>query len=190
MPAACVKKLAKHAIAIARSDAPMFRSLRESNMMLSWRGTTAGARIVGSDFGELLILLLRGDPEITMGASPETAFNEERIQLDQRLDCDKRRAYPHTGACSRIQHPLCQNNDHARCRLDVNDSAAGTLLTVLAWNTATVQRMPAVIDLDFLPDMGRMNRRLQLDAGTGCSPDQKLVASAPPLAIPSSKAAS
>jgi len=76
MPAACVKRLAKHAIAFTRSDVPMFLSLTESNMMLSWRGNTAGARIVGSDFGKLLILLLLDDSGIATGASPETALDE------------------------------------------------------------------------------------------------------------------
>jgi hypothetical protein len=74
--------LAKHAIAFTRSNVPMPRSLTESNMMLSWRGTTAGVRVVGSDFGELLILLLLGDSKVTAGASPETALNEEMTQLD------------------------------------------------------------------------------------------------------------
>ena len=75
-PAACVKRLAKHTIAFTRSDVPMFLSLGESNMMLSWRGNTAGARIVGSDFGKLLILLLLSNSGIATGASPETALDE------------------------------------------------------------------------------------------------------------------
>jgi hypothetical protein len=42
-------------------------------------------------------------------------------------------------------------------RLDVDNPAAGALLTVLLPNTATVEGMPTIMDLDFLPDMGRMN---------------------------------
>jgi hypothetical protein len=168
---------------------PMFRSLTESNMMLSWRGITAGARIVGSGFGELLILLLHGDSKITKGASPETAFNEEMIQLDQRLDCDARRADLHAGAGGRIQHPGRQNNDYTGRRLNVNNPATGTLLTVLLSNTAPIQWMPAVMDLDLLPDMGRMNRRLPSVVATGSSPAQRRVANEQRQSTPSSKLA-
>jgi hypothetical protein len=81
MPAACVKRLAKHPIAFERSDMPMFRSLTESNMMLSWRGITAGARIVGSGFSELLILLLHGDSKITKGASPQSFEQSKKLWM-------------------------------------------------------------------------------------------------------------
>jgi len=39
----------------------------------------------------------------------------------------------------------------------VDNSAAGALLAVLLPNTATIVGMPTVMDLDFLPDMGKMN---------------------------------
>ena len=44
----------------------------------------------------------------------------------------------------------------------MNNLAAGTLLAILPTKTATIQRMPWVMDLDFLPDMGRMTMRLSL----------------------------
>ena len=156
-PAACIKRLTKHAIAFARSDVFMPRSRTESNAMLSWRGTTDGAGVVGTDFGELIILLLLGDSEIAQGASPKTAFNEEPVQIAQSSDIGARRANFHAGAGGRIQHPGRQHDDHAGCRLDVDNPAAGTLLAALLPNTTTVEGMPKVMDLDFLPDMGRMN---------------------------------
>lgn len=57
-----------------------------------------------------------------------------------------------------IQHPLGENNKHTRGYLDMNEAAPGTLLAVLWPESASVQRVPAVVDLDFLPDMGRMTR--------------------------------
>jgi hypothetical protein len=39
----------------------------------------------------------------------------------------------------------------------VNNPAAGTLLAVLLPKTPTVEGMPTIMDLHFLPDMGRMN---------------------------------
>ena len=87
----------------------MPRSRMELNTMLSWRGTTDGAGVVGTDFGELLILLLLGDSRIAKGASPKTALPPARCSL----------------YCCRTRRP---------------------------W-----RGMPTVMDLDFLPDMGRMN---------------------------------
>jgi hypothetical protein len=107
--------------------------------MLSWRGTTDGAGIVGTGFGELLILLLLGDSEIAQGASPKTTFNEKAMQVDQRGDFGMRRTDLHAGARGRIQHPGRQNNDHTRRRLDVDNPATGALFTALLPNTAPVE---------------------------------------------------
>jgi len=38
----------------------------------------------------------------------------------------------------------------------VNDFAAGAPLDILRSKAASIQRVPAVMDLNFLPDMGRM----------------------------------
>jgi hypothetical protein len=38
----------------------------------------------------------------------------------------------------------------------VNDFAAGPPLDILTSKTASIERVPAVMDLNFLPDMGRM----------------------------------
>ena len=81
------------------------------------------------------------------------------MQINQRGDLGARRADLHAGAGGRIQHPGRQN-DHAGRRLNVNNPATGTLLTVLLSNMAPIQRMPAEMHPDLLPDMGRMNRRL------------------------------
>ncbi|MFL6605725.1 MAG: hypothetical protein ACJ8R9_30975 [Steroidobacteraceae bacterium] len=38
----------------------------------------------------------------------------------------------------------------------MHDAAAGPLLTVLGSYTSAVERMPAVVNFNFTPDMGRM----------------------------------
>ncbi len=81
------------------------------------------------------------------------------MQIDQCARPDAWRADCHAGACDRIQHPGGQHNYHAGRRLNVNYPAADTLLAVLPSNTAPMQRMPTVIDLDLIPDMGRMTGR-------------------------------
>jgi hypothetical protein len=42
----------------------------------------------------------------------------------------------------------------------MNDIAAGAPLDILAAKAAPIECVPAVMDLDLLPDMGRMTGRL------------------------------
>jgi hypothetical protein len=60
----------------------------------------------------------------------------------------------------------------------VNNLAAGTLLAILPMQAATIQRMPWVMDFDFLPDMGRMTMRLPSGARTTCSAAPKVAVGA------------
>jgi hypothetical protein len=52
----------------------------------------------------------------------------------------------------------------------MNDIAAGAPLDILAPKAAPIQCVPAIMDFDLLPDMGRMTERLPWGAGHGCSP--------------------
>jgi hypothetical protein len=78
------------------------------------------------------------------------------MQLDQRPQVNTRGAQLHPYAGDRIQHPRRYRNDYARGELDVDNIANGTVLPIMPANTAPIERMPAVMDLHFLPDMGRM----------------------------------
>jgi len=162
--------LVRQAIAFVRSTVFIFRSRGESNTILSWRGARNRAGVVEIGFGELRILLLLGDSGITLGASPETTIDEEVAQIAQRGDIDVWRAYLHAGAGGGIQHPGRQHDDHARRGFNIGDPAARAQLTVMLANTAAIKRMPTIVDLNFLPDMGRMNGRLPWSARTGSRP--------------------
>jgi hypothetical protein len=122
--------------------------------MLSWRGTVddwAGA-------GRLLILLLLDDSVIVPGASSETAFDEQMMKLDQRRHHHTRRADRcHTGAGDRVQHPCGDCRDHAGHRFNVNNLAGGALFAVVSPDVTPIERVPPVMNFNFLPDMGRMN---------------------------------
>lgn len=102
------------------------------------------------------------------------------MQIDQRDHCGARRADFHADARDRIQHPCRQRSYHAGRHLDVNKPAAGALLTVVPTDTAPVQRMPTVMDLDFLPDMGRMTGRLPLAGRIGLLQARMREATGPP----------
>jgi hypothetical protein len=136
-----------------RSEWLMPQSLTESSAMLSWRGAVAG----GADAGRFLMLLLLDDVRIVPGALSETAFDQQMMKVAQRRYRHAWRADRcHAGADDRIQHPRGDGRDHARHRLDVNKPTGKALLTVLPPDTAPMERVPAVMNLNFLPDMGRM----------------------------------
>ena len=61
----------------------------------------------------------------------------------------------------------------------MNDFAASPLLDILTPNAASIERLPAVMDLNFLPDMGRMTARLRLAARIICLPAPMPAAAVP-----------
>jgi hypothetical protein len=78
------------------------------------------------------------------------------MQLNQCRHRHARRAEPHPGADGRIQDPRCGHDDHPRRRLEVDNSSGFTLLAALAADAVPIQGVPAIVDFDLLPDMGRM----------------------------------
>jgi hypothetical protein len=134
--------------------------------MLSWRGAADGSAAVG----RFLILLLQDDIRIVPGASSETALDQQVMQLNQRRDRHARRAERHSGAGGGIQDPRRGHDDHAGCRLEVNNGSSYALFAALAPDAPAVKGVPAIMDLDLLPDMGRMTARSRLGARTTSSP--------------------
>lgn len=76
----------------------------------------------------------------------------ERIQRD--LWCTKLHARTDRGA----EHPGGHDDDYPGLDFYVDDIAVGALLAVLLPDTTAIQRMPAVENFNFLPDMGRMTQ--------------------------------
>lgn len=71
------------------------------------------------------------------------------------------RRYPwssqaHRGANAGIKHPRWQGRYDTRFNLDMNDTSTGSLFAVMNPYATTVVGMPAVMNNNFLPDMGRM----------------------------------
>jgi hypothetical protein len=121
--------------------------------MLSWRGAVAGA----AGAGRFLMFLPLDDVRIVPGGSSETAFDQQMMKVEQRRDryawlADRR----HADADHRIQHPRGDRRNHAGHRLDVNKPLGKALLAVMPPDTAPKQRVPAVMNLNFPADMGRM----------------------------------
>jgi hypothetical protein len=120
--------------------------------MLSWCGAANGSTGVG----RLLMLFLLDDGRIVQEASSDSALNQEVMQLNQRRYCDARHAERHTSAGNGIEHPCRHHDDYARRYLNVHNLAAGALFDMLAPDSAPMESVPAVMNFNFLPDMGRM----------------------------------
>jgi hypothetical protein len=84
------------------------------------------------------------------------------MKFDERVHRDSADADFHAGARDRIEHPRCYNRDDAGLRFDLHEPPGDTLLAAAEANAMPVEGMPAIMDHDFLPDMGRMTRRLLL----------------------------
>jgi hypothetical protein len=120
--------------------------------MLSWRKAMGG----GAGIGRFFILPLQDDSRIVPGASSKTALDQQMMQLNQRRYSHARRADLHSDADGRIHDPRRRHDDHAGCRFEVDNGSGGALLAALASNAAAIEGVPAIMDLDLLPDMGRM----------------------------------
>jgi hypothetical protein len=83
-------------------------------------------------------------------------LDQQPMQFSQRRYRDAWGTQFHSGAGGGIEHPCRHHDNDTGCHLDVNDFTAGAPLEVLTSNTASVQSVPAVVNLDLLPDMGRM----------------------------------
>lgn len=78
------------------------------------------------------------------------------MQVNQRRHRYARRTDRHCGAGDGIQHPGRNRRNHAGGRLEIDKAAGEALLAAVLPDTTSIQRMPAIVDLDLWPDMGRM----------------------------------
>jgi hypothetical protein len=62
----------------------------------------------------------------------------------------------HPRAGHGVQHPRGHDDDHAGPRLDMDEASGLAILAAMPTQATAVERMPAVVDHGFLPDMGRM----------------------------------
>ena len=79
-------------------------------------------------------------------------------------------------AKDRVELPRRHDRNDARHQLDVDELARCTPLALNATRTPPKERMPAIVDHDILPDMGRMTARLPLDVSSGSLPEAILEA--------------
>ena len=109
------------------------------------------------------------------------------MQLSQRRYGYAWRAKSHSDAGGRIEHPRGHDDDHAGRHFDMNDLAASAPLRILAANAPPIEGVPAVTNVHFLPDMGRMTARLRWAARITSSPEATAAPSTGPSSFRSSK---
>jgi hypothetical protein len=88
--------------------------------------------------------------------SSESEGLQQPIKVGQACDVDRRRAERHRRANGRIEHPGSKDDRHARFSLDDDDLSSGSLFGVELPDLTAMQRVPVVMHLDILVDMGRM----------------------------------
>lgn len=106
-------------------------------------------------------------------------LDEQSMQLVESRHRCPWRTQSEGSAGDLVQHPGSDRDDDAVAHLHVYELAVGATLAIHAAHATAVQRMPAVEDLNFLPDMGRMNRNWPSAGTTGCSPAACARASVP-----------
>jgi hypothetical protein len=104
-----------------------------------------------------VIGLLLGESGVARAASPHPAALQKIIEFHQpRKRCTR---WPdlHADAGGRVEHPRRYHRHDPGRHLDVDEATGRPILAILNADPTAVQRMPAVVNDDVLPDMGRMN---------------------------------
>lgn len=79
------------------------------------------------------------------------------MKLGQGRNRDARWPQPHSNTGHRIQHPRRDGDNDARCHLDMRKGTGLSNFDVMLPQATSVKWMPAVVNDDFPPDMGRMS---------------------------------
>jgi hypothetical protein len=105
--------------------------------------------------------------------------DKQLMQFSQRRYRDPRHPQFHPGTSRGVEHPCRYDQDVAGSHFDMNNFTDRAPLDILSSNPPPIQRVPAVMDLNFLPDMGRMTARLRLAARIICLPAPMPAAAVP-----------
>jgi hypothetical protein len=85
------------------------------------------------------------------------SIDKKLLQIAQGRYADARLAENQSGASGSIQHPFGNDPNLTVARVDMDDPTSAALLNISNLDATTKQRMPTIMDFNFLPDMGRMN---------------------------------
>ena len=78
------------------------------------------------------------------------------MQISQRVCRNTRQTQSHASADAGVAHPVGYYRHDACFDLQMQNAPPSTLFAVLRSKTPAIERMPAIANFNFLPDMGRM----------------------------------
>ena len=79
------------------------------------------------------------------------------MKLDKSRNRNARRTEVHARTGHGVQHPRRDSDDDARRRLHMDKTSCPSVFAVVPAQATTKERVPAIVDDDILPDMGRMS---------------------------------
>jgi hypothetical protein len=85
------------------------------------------------------------------------SIDKKLVQIAQGRYVDTGFTKDQSGAHRSIQHPSGNDPNLTVARVHMDDPTSAALLNISNRDATTIQRMPTIVDLNFLPDMGRMN---------------------------------
>ncbi|CAH2798331.1 MAG: hypothetical protein CBCREVIR_1889 [Candidatus Burkholderia crenata] len=84
-------------------------------------------------------------------------IDKKLVQIAQGHYADPWLAEIHSRASGGIKHQFGNNLDRTVTGVDMDDPTPAALLNISNLDAASKQRMPPIIDFNFVPDMSRMN---------------------------------
>ena len=115
-------------------------------------------------------MILPKDFGIAPGVCGVGGAHQQPLQFEKCREIHARRALGHRSANDGIKHPVSNGNNHARRTQDAQKSTRRSLRDAPDNDLAAKIGMPAVMDFQLPPDMGRMNGRWHLAESHGYSP--------------------
>jgi hypothetical protein len=85
------------------------------------------------------------------------SIDKKLVQIAQGRYVDSGLTKDQGGTHGSIQHPSGNDPNLAVARVNMDDPTSAALLNIPDLDATTIQRMPTIVDFNFLPDMGRMN---------------------------------
>jgi hypothetical protein len=95
----------------------------------------------------------------SLGGNPvQASVNQQPVQCHQAGQVDTRRTDRQRATCQRIKHPSWHLHDDASVISAPQITPVSSLLDLSNTDLVAEVRMPAIVNFQFLPDMGRMTR--------------------------------
>ncbi|WP_173262620.1 hypothetical protein [Paraburkholderia sp. NMBU_R16] len=111
------------------------------------------------------------------------SIEKKLVQIAQGRYVDAGFTENQSGTHGGIQHPSGNDSNLTVARVNMDYPTSAALLNISNLDATTIQRMPTIVDFDFLPNMGRMNGNWLSGGPTGSSQVRSVAPGRPPRCI-------